>query len=391
MYPNARFGIGRLSLPDLKRTLCIKIKEHLHETGIDYRYNQSTGSFTFGNGSTVPAVTWGDGNLSKLGSLELSGFAVEEVTETKTKEPWDVLSQRVGRQQHIPEQLLIGATNPDSPSSWAYKRLVTNKHPNVHCYFSKTFDNPYLPDSYTEKLKETLDAKMVRRMVYGEWLELSTEVLYYSYDKEHNYKDESYEPKVQFPIHMCWDFNIGAGKPFSMCFLQYVNGTFHVYNEVVMEGQRTGDMLDEMYERGLINGRFKYIVNGDRNGKNNDTRSKHSDYSIIDNFLSNVLCRDTKKHIKYEIDVPLSNPPIRTRHNLVNGAICNSKGDRHLFVYRDAPTVDEGLRLTKLKAGGQYTEDDKDSYQHITTALGYSIVSILNKENRGNTITMMNR
>ena len=83
--------------------------------------------------------------------------------------------------------------------------------------------------------------------------------------------------------------------------------------------------------------------------------------------------------IKYEIKVPRSNPPIRTRHNKVNAQICNANGLRRLFVYRDAPTVDEGLRMTKLKPGAQYIEDDSNHFQYITTALGYKICGILSE------------
>ena len=52
---------------------------------------------------------------------------------------------------------------------------------------------------------------------------------------------------------------------------------------------------------------------------------------------------------------------------------------RKLFVYKDAPTVDEGLRLTKLKSGAQYLEDDNNHYQHISSALGYAICGVLSE------------
>jgi len=71
--------------------------------------------------------------------------------------------------------------------------------------------------------------------------------------------------------------------------------------------------------------------------------------------------------------VGLSNPPIRTRHNLVNSYCLNANGKRRLFVYEKAKTCDEGLRLTRLKPGGAYIEDDSKHYQHVTTAIGYGI------------------
>jgi PBSX family phage terminase large subunit len=381
MYPGSRFGIGRLALPQLKATLCIKIREHLHGEGIDYRYNETTGSFRFSNGSSIPALSWSDANTAKLGSYEFSGFGIEELTETKDSKAYNTLKQRVGRLPHIPEQILISATNPDSPSHWAYKRIINKAANNdlIKVYYSNTFDNPHLPPTYTQNLLDTLDERMVRRMVYGEWLDLSEEVIYYAYNREHNYRDYSYQVNPNFPIHLGFDFNIGVGKPMSVCFLQYIGGQFHVFNEVVVEGMRTEDVLEEANAKGLFRWQTQYIVNGDATGRHNDTRSKDNDYVIIEKWLANAKRRDGTR-IRFDIDVPRANPPIRRRHNLVNGVCCNGHGRRNLFVYKEAETVDDGLLTTKLKKGASLIEDDSARAQHITTGLGYSVVSILDDE-----------
>lgn len=380
-YPNSRFGIGRLALPQLKATLCLKIREHLHDSGVDYKYNESTGSFKFANGSSIPALSWSDNNMAKLGSYEFSGFAVEELTETKTPDAYNTLKQRVGRLPHVPEQLLISATNPDSPSHWAYKRIIEKSHDTdlINVYYSNTEENPYLPPTYVENLKATLDERMVRRMVYGEWIEITTDVVYYSYDKQKNFINQSYQVNPQYPVIVSWDFNIGLNKPLSAVFMQYMQGSFHIFNEVVVEGQRTEDSCEEMLERGLLDHPTKYIIHGDATGRHRDTRSKTSDWDIIDNFFANNKTTNGMR-INYSIDVPRSNPPVRTRHNLVNGKLKNANGDINMYVYKDAPTVDEGLRLTKLKTGAQYLEDDSDRFQHITTAVGYAVCGILSNE-----------
>ena len=389
MYEKSSFGIGRLALPQLKNTLCVKIKEHLYGSGlrqnIDYFYNQTTGSFKFSNGSTMPALTWQEGNMEKLGSYEFSGFAIEELTETKTSHAYNTLKQRVGRLPHVPEQILISATNPSSPSHWAYERIIQKSENNdlIHVYYSTTFENPYLPKSYTDNLISTLDAKMVRRMVYGEWIEITTEVIYYSYDKAYNYIDKSYEVDPRLPIIICWDFNIGIGKPLSVAFLQYDGKKFHAFNEIVIEGQRTEEACEEMLGKGLLDYNSQYLIMGDATGRARNTRSKSSDYDIIDNFFSNN--KNSKKNIiRYKIMVPRSNPPIRTRHNIVNGVICNGLGERNFLVYKDAPTIDKGLRLTKLRKGSSYIEDDSDWWQHITTACGYGICRTLSETKKSN-------
>jgi hypothetical protein len=369
MFPGARVGVGRLALPQLKATLCQKIKEHLYDTGIDYRYHESTGNFDMPAGASIKAISWADGNLAKLGSMEFSAFAIEELTETKDPRPYDVILQRVNRLPHIREPWVLSGTNPDSPSHFAYRKIIQSKSPKVHVYYSNTFDNPYLPRAYIDGLAERLDPKMARRMLYGEWIEIDRERVYYSYDKARNKKEHSYVVQTHLPIRLTYDFNIGDGKPLSLVLSQYdpMTDTWHFYNEVIVDGQRTLDSLEEAEARGIIPISQRYIIHGDCNGRSRDTRQTKTDYELIENWLA-------KKNYRFEIQVPKSNPPVRDRHNVVNGYMLNAKGESKLFVYRDAPTVDEGFMLTRLRPGGQYLEVDTDRWQHCTTACGYAIM-----------------
>jgi hypothetical protein len=80
--------------------------------------------------------------------------------------------------------------------------------------------------------------------------------------------------------------------------------------------------------------------------------------------------------LNFQYLVPPANPAIRLRHNKLNAYCLNALGERRLFLYKGCDTLDEGLRLTKLKAGGQFVEDDSKPYQHCTTALGYAVVAL---------------
>jgi len=378
-FPNANFGIGRLALPDLKETLCKKIREHLYGVGIDYRYSETTGDFKFSNGSKIEAVSWADGNLAKLGSHEYSAFAIEELTENKESDFYDVILQRTNRLPHCHEPFVISATNPNSPRHWAYKKLIESKSERVSTFFSNTFDNPYLPKSYIDSLIERLDPKMARRMVWGEWIEIDQERVYYSYEHEFNFKKQKYNFDERLPLRLHFDFNIGEGKPLSMVCSQFKQersdemGEWHFFSEVIVDGQRTKDCLEEAESRGLLEHGPSIIVHGDASGRNRDTRSIASDYDIIENFLSNFR-RKNGQRVNFKIAVPRANPALRERHNVSNAYMLNALGQRRLFVYEDAPTLDEGFRLTSLKKGGQYLEDDKPRYQHCTTAATYGIL-----------------
>jgi len=375
LYPGSRFCLARRSMPDLKRTIFREVLDHIADLpDDDYEVNETKASITFSNGSEIISTSWADRKSKKARSLKLSGVAFEEVTENddKDKIAYDELRMRVNRLPNIPEQIIIAATNPAAPSHWAYKHWIASEEKNRHVYYSVTTDNPFLPDTYINQLKQDLDPKMADRMLFGKWIEIEDEVVYYSYSRERNYKDEDYIVNKSLPIYFSYDFNIGVGKPMSMCFFQIVKDTFHFFDEIVIEGARTENTLEEAANRGLFELSDYYFCNGDAAGKHRDTRSNQSDYDIIDSFMLRYKRKDGTT-IRYERKVPTANPPIRDRHNIVNAYCYNLNKQVRLYVYKKCKTLDEGMRLVKLRQGSQYIEDDSKYYQHITTALGYAV------------------
>ncbi len=380
----ARVLICRKALPQLRETIYSKIVEHLDQPdfkdGRDYFLNDSRCNVHFRNKSEILAITWADKKYKKIRSYEASCAFIEEGTENEgeDEQAFNEITMRCGRLPHIQHKWCITATNPDSPKHFLYKRFFIDKSKKRHVYLSKTEENPFLPKEYINGLKEILDPKMARRMLHGEWIEISQDVIYYSYSRDRNYKDYSYKVDNRNFIGISFDFNIGVGKPMSSCVFQY-NGSYHFFNQSVIHGARTEDVLEDYASRGILDYPVLYKIYGDATGKSRSTSSLHSDYDIIKKYLSNYKTK-SGNNINFEMCVPSSNPPIRTRHNIVNATCLNDNKECRLFVYKDAQTVDEGMRLTQLKKGSDYIEDDSPNcpYQHITTALGYAIVYIEN-------------
>jgi len=381
MFRNAKVLMGRQTLPDLKGTIFSKIIEHLQDEklkeGIDYKINYTSAKIKFlKTGSLIEALTWGDKKYKKFRSYDYSAAIIEEITEN-TSEEFDgfykEMKARIGRLLHIPEKFIICATNPDAPSHSAYDYFIGNPKPNRKVFYSVTTDNPFLPKDYIETLLETFTEREARRMIYGEWLELKTEVVYYAYDAKKS-RISSYRVDPNYNIYLTYDFNIGLGKPMSCCMFQYIGNKFYFFAEVSIQGANTQNTLDEWSARGFIKSGFKYVINGDASGANSDTRFNKSDYDIIKKHFENYIDPETHEPIQFEIDIPLSNPPIRKRHIYVNGQMYNAKKECKVFVVHPAcEMVDKGFRLTKLKKGGQYIEDDKNEWQHMSNAATYGI------------------
>lgn len=379
MNPFAKILIGRKTRSSLKETLLQKILDHMGSE-LTFSHNKSRDTIEFSNGSKMLPYSWADGKIKKVRSLEITAAIIEELTENDNMKFYEEIVMRVGRTKHCREKFVLSLTNPDEPTHPAYKYFFLEKSPTRHVYLSKTRDNPFLDDAYIQKLESILDPKMARRMLHGEWLSIMQEVIYYSYDRDKNFREgRTYEVSPNHPLHLSFDFNIGEGKPLSAVLFQYIDRVFHVFAEIVIHGSRTEDVMDEAAGRGYLDHPGEIIINGDATGKHRDTRSKHSDYQIIKMKLDNHLKRDGSR-IRWVMDVPLANPKVRERHNIMNGQLCNSKGHRSILVYPTAPTVDEAMRLTKLKPASGYVEDDSKAFQHIGTALGYGVVATLRHE-----------
>lgn len=382
-FNGAKILIGRRSLPDLKDTIFQKIVEHLEGTalveGDDYKINYSSAYIEFKNGSIIMGKSWADKKYRKFRSLELSMAIIEEAIENDGDDYKAMIEirQRVGRQPHIKKNLIIYCTNPGSPAHPLYKYFFETESETRHVYFSLTEQNPFLPPTYIEQLKKDLPPKEAERMLYGKWVEIDRERIYYAYNSGINYKKTAYNINYHLPVSISFDFNIGLGKPMSCCLSQYdkATDTFHFFDEVIVHGFRTQDTLDEMSAKGYFDYPVVFEIHGDSTGGARSTNSNWSNYEIIENFLANYRTKTGLK-LNYRLLIPKSNPPIKERHNIVNAYCANSLGQNRLFVYEKCKTINEGMNQTTLKKGAEYIEDDgiNHPYQHVTTALGYRVV-----------------
>lgn len=379
--PRSIIGIGRRSLPDLKATIFRTLLEHIdHDSLMKHveKVVENTAQIYLKNGSIIEGISWADQRWQKLRSRVYSLFVFEEAIENEkdSTQAFIEIRQRVGRVPHVNQNLIIYATNPGSPSSHLYKYFFDEKQPTKHIYFSLTEQNPFLPKSYVEQLKRDLPVKEAQRQIYGQWIEIDRERLYYAYNPDINFKNEEYKINYALPISIAFDFNIGIGKPMSCILSQYdkAKDTFHFFFEVVMHGSRTEDVLEEIAAHGIFELPVMFEIHGDATGGARSTNSKWSNYDLIDQFLKQYKSKTNPiLKINHRLLIPTKNPPVRERHNIVNAYCKNAKGDVRFFIYKKCKVAHEGMRLTSLKKGADYIEDDSKEYQHITTAIGYRV------------------
>lgn len=375
-YPKSVAMLARKAMPDLKATIFKEVVEHLDDDklveGRDYKVVY-TGSpyIEFSNGSRIETISWADKKYKKGRSRKFSFLVFEELTENNEddREAFMTLKARLRRLPHVKENVLIAATNPDAPSHWVYRYFFDDKKDTKFVFKSVTTDNPFLDKIYINQLMRDLDPRAIQRYIYGEWVELQKDQVYYNYSQENNFKTD-FKFIDGEDLLISHDFNIGLNKPMSAALSVKRGNEYHCFKSLHVQGARTDDIMEEIATTGFLDKAGKIYIYGDASGKNNDTRSIKTDYDIIKRFLANYKTKDGR-HLEFEFRVPRANPPIRRRHNIVNAHFMNENKEVRLIVYDK--WIDEGFRLTALKKGADLIEDDSLPQQHVTTAIGYMI------------------
>jgi hypothetical protein len=306
-------------------------------------------------------------NYELLSGVETGWAWCDEVFDTE-KEAIDLIAARVRDNRMFNQQLFT--TTLDEPTAWLHERVVENVNDEFdEVMYATTYDNPYLPKGFVERLKAQYSEPMFQRMCLSQWVSLYTGLLYKAFSRAlHVSLEADFDPAL--PVLWTHDFNIGQDKPISSTFAQIKKGVdgkgnvrpeLHFFDEIVIDSADTNDVAQECKgKEWLPRMQNKMIIYGDASGKAKDTRSKKSDYIILAENGFSIQ------------KVPLQNPPIRDRHNSVNGMLKNAEGDVRLKVHPRCKTLIKGFETTKAKKGAQYIEDETRE-QHITTAAGYLI------------------
>jgi phage terminase large subunit len=179
-YAGTRSLIGRSKLDTLKKTTLNTFFETCAEmqlkSGLHYTFNGQTNVIKFFNGSEIilkdlfsyPA----DKNFDSLGSLEITDYFCDEVSEISEKAIAIVHSRcrfKLNEYDLIPKGLLT--CNPSK--NWIYNEFylkAKNGELPEHRAFVQALptDNPFLPASYLESLRLLPDYDR-KRLLLGNW------------------------------------------------------------------------------------------------------------------------------------------------------------------------------------------------------------------------------
>lgn len=333
LYPDVNGIITANSFKQLRRATLVEFFKILDLMGIEYDYKEQRAEVHFKAGKGIIYLFSAE-NYDDMRGPE-AGWAWSDECAFYKKEAFDVLMGRL----RDPEAPCVwkGTTTPNG-FNWLYNVFVEEPLPNSKVIRSKTTDNIVnLSQKYYDTLSTQYDNRLARQELEGEFVNLNSGNVYYSFDRTKHVKRTNDRNAL---IYVGLDFNV---HPLCGVYCLEREGQIHVVGELYQEDSNTFKASKEIIQR------YPYQtvkVIADESGNRRKTSSNTTDHEI--------LRRSNLDVIRFK------NPLVKDRYNNVNRLF-----DHNLIVID--PSCKKLIEdLEKL------TYDNADPMlSHVSDALGY--------------------
>lgn len=219
-----------------------------------------------------------------------------------------------------------------------------------------------LPEDVIASAKRTM-SKQQYNQEYCASFETATGRIYEDYGK-HNWTDETI--RAHEALHWMHDQNFTPLSS-SIGVIRNNGSDLYLLDEIVLISAVSRQSALEFvnkYEKHI--NKTVYIY-GDPAGRAGEKHGHPSDYNEIEDVLRQYGW-------SFQRRVKNAHPAIKDRQNAVRAKILTADGTTSLYVNPNtAPWTHEGLATVQLQKGSTFQEDQKNDYQHITTAVGYCV------------------
>lgn len=215
--------------------------------------------------------------------------------------------------------------------------------------------------------KEVIDAAKARLSTrqylqeYEASFETASGRIYEDYSKG-NHTDRKIQPHER----LIWMHDQNY-TPLSSAIGLIEGDNIYLLDEIVLTSAISKQSAMEFVNRYEDHENKNVIIYGDPAGSAGEKHAHASDYTDIEDVLRSNGWEFTRK-------VKKKHPAIKDRQNSVRAKIKTADGNISLFVNPVlASWCDKGLSTVELQEGSTFQEDQKNQYQHITTAIGYMV------------------
>ena len=337
-----------------------QFKELLHANEIQYAYKATpypTFTVYFKEGKSTILVRSAE-NYGKLVGLNLAWFGVDEADTIKkdiASRMWKVLQSRLRARAPV---LQGYTTSTPEGFGFIYEFFVKNAADDRKIYRAKSTDNPYLDPGFIPSLLRSYPEQLIRAYINGEFVNLQSGQVYYTFDRHLNHSDFNYKsfdiPGKPSDLHIGMDFNVG--KCCGIVHIINPDTGFPIAVDEITNVFNTEEMINKIRDR--YPRRTIYIY-PDASGANRKTNAAVTDIQLL-------------RQAGFVVTVDASNPAVKDRINTVNALFCNSSGERRYHVNTKlCPLYTEALETQGYNASGE--PDKSHNQDHPVDAAGYFI------------------
>ena len=237
----------------------------------------------------------------------------------------------------------------------------SGQDPNFKVFHWKSAE--ILPPDVMAAMKRAMSAKQFKQEFEASF-ETASGRIYEDYGKE-NYTSARIEPHEQ----LMWMHDQNY-TPLSSAIGVRRGEDLYLLDEIILTSAVSKQSAQEFVEKYKRHENKHVLIFGDPAGQAGEKHGHASDYTDIEGVLRANGWTYTRR-------VKPAHPAIKDRQNAVRTKIRTADGHRSLFVNpATAPWCDKGLATVQLQEGSTFQEDQKNKYQHITTAIGYCVDAV---------------
>ena len=206
-------------------------------TGINLikSYSGKHARYTLVNGSQIYKISYGRADsLRKARGYTFAWACIDEIehAEVYSKSAFEVISACL-RHPLAKEQVLAVATTPDGLRGVTahFAKMLRQGHADYYAQTATVFDNPFVDDTFRDRLRDGCSARMWKQEGLGQILRPS-EVIFTAYDTTKHLVTIDWDPSWPIVVGVDWGESHGY-----ICALQvdHRTGTWYVMKEEKME------------------------------------------------------------------------------------------------------------------------------------------------------------
>ena len=324
-------------------------REMLDKSGIAYEYNIASHKFRTQFGDLKVYVT---NQSQKIVGSSYTYCGVDEIDIESYTHADRAISKALGRLRGCEDAELYITSTPEG-YHWLYDFMVQKASPDKYLVYGKTTDNPYLPKSYIQSLRDNYDENLLKAYLEGKFTNLQKGNTYGGFTRDKNIRECRYDRTK--PIHCAWDFNI---LPQCVCIVQESSNHPHiqVIDEIALDGDGGGDVLTDRMCRTIKerypNARYYAYPDATGSSKHSSARFSDIDYIYKNGFMVQV------RHI---------NPLVINRVNSMN----NNLAKGNIVIDPKCKGLIRDLEQVVNKQGTRDIDKSNKTLTHLSDALGY--------------------